>query len=381
MMSSPRRTRGRGGRRTIGQRLLASHAIALLIGAGGWWLAGRLRDLDGGFAGLLAPWLAVSLWFVTSHWVERSLSLPLVRLRDDVEKIGDGRLGHQKSPVPSDEIGELTMAIRSSDLRLERLLASLWQTNRDLERRVSERTLELEERNRTLESVVDTIVHDLRATAVSMQGVAGKLLERRAAAPPSEEDRALRRLLAMTEYQERLLRDLLTVVRLGSEPPKIREVDAGGLIREVIEECQAESEVLADALRLPPDFPVVSADPARLKAVFTHLIQNAIKFMGEQPPEVEISARADDGVVEFSIRDNGIGIDPAYHGKIFELFHRLGEIESDGTGVGLTIVRQIVEQGGGRVWVDSRKGEGTTVSFTVPAGRAVAAHRESEVAR
>ena len=363
----------------MGRRLLASHALGVFIGASGWWLWGSLRDLDGGLAGLVALWLALSLWFVLSHWVERSLTVPLVRLREEVERIGEGHPGAQNPNYAADEIGELALAVRSTSQRVDGLLATLWQENRELERRVSERTLELEERNRTLESVVDTIVHDLRATAVSMQGVAGTLLERWAETS-AEGGPALRRLLAMTEHQERLLRDLLIVVRLGSEPPKVSEVDVETLLSKVIEECQAEAGTARVTFQLPEAFPVVSAHQARLKAVFAHLIQNCIKFMGGQrDPQIEISVREDDGWTQFSIRDNGIGIDPVYHKKIFGLFQRLGEIETDGTGVGLTIVKQIVEQSGGRVWVESEKGEGTTVSFTLPTAGVSVQHGESEV--
>ena len=364
----------------MGRRLLASHAAAVLIGAGGWWLWESLQDLDGGLAGLIALWLALSLWFVVSHWTERSLSLPLARLRDEVERMGEGHAPLQDPLTTPDEIGELADTIRSTGQRLEKFVAGLWEKNRELERQVSERTTEVEERSRALESVIDAIVHDLRATVVSMQSVAGNLLERSEEIPAGNGNQALRRLLTMTEHQERLLGDLLTIVRLGNEPLRIKEVDVEALLIEVIEECRTEAGATGVTFRLPEGFPVVSADPTRLRAVFTHLMQNAIKFMGEQrDPEIEISAHEESGWVHFSIRDNGIGIDPAYHGKIFGLFQRLGEIEADGTGVGLAIVKQIVEQSGGRVWVDSKKGEGTTVSFTLPTPDGSAPHRESGV--
>src|SRR3989304_5243405 len=173
------------------------------------------------------------------------------------------------------------------------LLADLWHTNRELEERVGERTRELEERNRTLESVVDTIVHDLRAIGISMQGLAASILDGAGRPLRRTGDRTLRRLLAMTEYQERLLRDLLTVVRIGKEPPVVSVVDVDALLREVIEECRAEDGEVSPTIRLSSPLPVVSTDPARLRVVFRHLIDNAIKFMGDQrDPMIDLSAGA-----------------------------------------------------------------------------------------
>jgi signal transduction histidine kinase len=107
----------------------------------------------------------------------------------------------------------------------------------------------------------------------------------------------------------------------------------------------------------------------RLVQVMSNLISNAVKYMGDQPaPRIEIGTRSRGALVETYVKDNGIGIDPEYHDKIFEIFHRLREVEAEGTGVGLTIARKIVDGMGGCLRVESRKGEGSTFSFTWPAG-------------
>lgn len=365
----------------MSQRLLASHALAVLGGAGGWWLWVRVRGFDSGVGGLVVLGLGLSIWLVTSRWSSRSISLPLIRLRDEVSRMGEGNPGRQIPVSSSDVIGELTMAINSTVQRFEGQLAGLQHTNGELARLATKQTVELDEQNRMLESVVDTLSHDLRATAVSMQSLAGGLLDRGKETVVGEEDFNLRRLLAVTEYQERLLRDLLTLLRIGKEPPTVKEVDIEALLKQVIKECQAEAEASSVKFQLPPSFPSVSADPLYLKAVFNHLIENAIKFMGEQRhPEIGISVQEQEDWVQFSIRDNGIGIDPAYHGKIFEPFQRLREMEANGTGVGLTIVKRILQRGGGRVWVESQKGQGTTVLFTLPKDVPAAIHRKFEVA-
>jgi signal transduction histidine kinase len=358
------------------RRLFTSHALASLAGVAAFWL------LNGfGRAGAaLATVSVMVVWFIVSRWVERSITLPLVRLRDGVRKIGEGDLDHSVEHRSSDVIGELALAMNSTGRRLGELHYGLWQANRELEQRVSERTRELEERNRMLESVINTISHDLRATAVSMQGVAGILLEDSGAGLTRDALRNLRRLLAMTEYQEHLLRDLATLVRIGKEPAQLREVELEELLKDVIEGCREEGGHVELHANLPVALPLVYSDPGRLRVVLRHLIQNAIKFMGDQPdPEVEISAREHEDWVQCSVRDNGIGIDPAYHEKIFELFHQLREMETSGTGAGLAIAKQIVEQSGGRIWVESQKGCGTTVSFTVPKAALPSSHPSYQV--
>jgi len=362
---SVRIIRGEGLWWTLGRRLFASHGLDMLGALGSFWLWATLERL-GAVSVLAALGLALVVWLLVSRWVERSIALPLVRLRQGVTRIGDGDLSHSVEHRSQDAIGELALAMNSAGRRLGDLHYGLWQANRELERRVSERTQELQERNLMLESVIDTISHDLRATAVSMQGMAGALLEDGEGGLGRNALRNLRRLLLMTEYQERLLRDLLTLVRIGKEPPQLSEVQLEDLLRDVIEEFREREGAFELHARLPASLPVVYSDPARLSVVLSHLIQNASKFMGDQPdPEIEVAVEEHEEYVQCSIRDNGIGIDPAYHKKIFELFHQLREIETDGTGAGLTIAKQIVEQSGGRIWVESQKGHGTTVSFTV----------------
>jgi chemotaxis family two-component system sensor kinase Cph1 len=115
------------------------------------------------------------------------------------------------------------------------------------------------------------------------------------------------------------------------------------------------------------EMPSIVADESQMTQLFQNLIGNALKFHGEEAPRVEISAARKGNDWIFSVRDNGIGIDPQYKDRIFELFQRLHTHEEySGTGIGLTIAKKIVEQHGGRIWVDSEPGKGTTFSFTIP---------------
>ncbi len=125
-------------------------------------------------------------------------------------------------------------------------------------------------------------------------------------------------------------------------------------------------------VEIEPDLPVVYGDRSRLLEVFQNLVDNAVKFMGDQPaPRIEIGSRTAPGVgaggeAVLYVRDNGRGIDPRYHAKIFGLFERL-DIGTEGTGIGLALVQRIVELHGGRIWVESEgTGRGSTFYFTLP---------------
>jgi len=143
-------------------------------------------------------------------------------------------------------------------------------------------------------------------------------------------------------------------------------VDVSVLVREVVgDTCEALGAGPVKAT-IDGSLPTLRCDRDELREVFRNLVSNAVKFTGDRDPEIRIAAQDRDQWVEFSVEDNGIGIDSAYHAKIFEAFERLNEIPAEGTGVGLTIVKKIVEGVGGPVCVESAKGHGATFRFTVP---------------
>ena len=121
------------------------------------------------------------------------------------------------------------------------------------------------------------------------------------------------------------------------------------------------------AVRIAPDLPVVHGDRPRLREVLENLVDNAVKFMGDQPePQVEIGVRRDGEETVITVQDNGVGIDPRYQEKVFGLFEKLN-VESEGSGVGLAIIQRIVELHNGRIWIESEgSGQGSTFCFTLP---------------
>jgi signal transduction histidine kinase len=182
------------------------------------------------------------------------------------------------------------------------------------------------------------------------------------------------RIIEATDKMQRLLSELLELSRVGRmmNPPQVVPFET--IAREVLELMRGRMDTLASKGRsvrveIAPGLPTVFGDRVRLVEVVQNLVDNACKFMGEQPsPLIEIGQRGaeSDGKPIFFVRDNGIGIDPQYHDKVFGLFNKL-DAQSEGTGVGLALVKRIVEVHGGRIWVESEGiGKGTTFYFTLP---------------
>jgi PAS domain S-box-containing protein len=163
-----------------------------------------------------------------------------------------------------------------------------------------------------------------------------------------------------------LINDLLAYSRVGTRALQLETVDTGELVDEVVADLAAAIEE-AGATVSHADLPIIQADPRQLRQLFQNLIGNAIKFRAERPPRVEIAAKPSHAGWVFSITDNGIGIDAQYLERIFALFQRLHtRDEYPGTGIGLAICKKIVERHGGRLWVESEPGQGTTFWFRLP---------------
>jgi light-regulated signal transduction histidine kinase (bacteriophytochrome) len=163
-----------------------------------------------------------------------------------------------------------------------------------------------------------------------------------------------------------LIRDLLTYSRVGTRGQAPREVDSGKIVRDVLKDLRGALRDSGGKVEVA-DLPHLQADPTQLHQVFLNLVGNALKFQGEAPPRVAISARWVEDVWEFRVKDQGIGIDPDHAERIFQVFQRLHERDRyPGTGIGLALVKKIVERHGGRLGVESKLDEGATFWFTWP---------------
>jgi light-regulated signal transduction histidine kinase (bacteriophytochrome) len=168
------------------------------------------------------------------------------------------------------------------------------------------------------------------------------------------------------ERMHAMIQGLLTFARIGTRGHKCEPTDCEALLKRVLNDLQATIEA-HDAHITHTPLPTVLADGTQLEQVFQNLISNALKFHGEAPPRICIGAQDRKGEWEFSVQDNGIGLDPKQATRIFEIFQRLHtEDEYPGTGIGLAVCKRIIERHGGRIWVQSSPGAGSTFYFTLP---------------
>jgi GAF domain-containing protein len=226
----------------------------------------------------------------------------------------------------------------------------------------------LREKNAELDSFVYTVSHDLKAPLVTIQGMSSLVLEDYAEKLDEDGKHYLHRIAANTQTMERLILDLLALSRIGREAHAPEEVPLGALVGEVLEDLGEPLRAAGITVTVGA-LPSVWAVRVQMEQVVRNLLTNALKYMGDAPaPAIEIGAVARGAEVEIWVKDTGIGIDPQYHDKVFEIFQRLKDVEAEGSGVGLPIVKKIVHGAGGRIWVESAKGQGSTFRFTWPAG-------------
>jgi signal transduction histidine kinase len=226
---------------------------------------------------------------------------------------------------------------------------------------------ELEGRNAELARFTYTVSHDLRSPLVTIRGFLGYLRQDAASRDLNRFDRDMNRIANAVDQMQSLLNDLLELSRVGRINNSPTDIPLNTIVNETLNLLSAQLENGKVNVNVHPDLPVVNGDPTRLIEVMQNLISNAIKFMGDQPaPQIEIGYAGldQDGNPIIFVRDNGIGVEQQYHERIFGLFNRL-DPSIEGTGIGLTLVKRIVEIHGGRIWVESQPGSGSTFFFTL----------------
>ncbi len=236
----------------------------------------------------------------------------------------------------------------------------------ELERRVDERTAELQAANRELEAFSYSVAHDLRAPLRAIDGFTRILADDLGGRLDASLARSLERVHLNVARMAQLIDDLLAFARIGRRELELVEVDTGALCRAVGDELHGAYPQSELALA---ELPVVRGDPTLLRQVFANLIGNALKFSARaERPRVEIGCERANGHHVFHVRDNGVGFSMAYAHKLFGVFQRLhGPQEFEGTGVGLAIVQRALQRHHGRPWAEGEPGKGATFYFALPA--------------
>jgi PAS domain S-box-containing protein len=304
--------------------------------------------------------------------------------RDDLEVIESGQLkyiaeesntdlsGHKrifqttKVPFTVPETGERAVLGVSVDISdRKRAEEEIQRLNADLERRVAERTVELEVANKELEAFSYSVSHDLRAPLRAVDGFSQALMEDYGAQLPEDGQRYLRTIRKGAQGMGMLIDDLLAFSRLSRAPLNKRSVNMSLLVRGVLEELNSQIEGRRIEVEVG-DLPPCQGDPGLLKQVWVNLVSNAFKY-SRRREVAKVAIGFDAAQAAYTVRDNGAGFDMRFADKLFGVFQRLHRAEDfEGTGVGLAIVHRIVHRHGGRVWADAAVDRGATFHFTLP---------------
>ncbi|HWQ19229.1 MAG TPA: response regulator [Methanotrichaceae archaeon] len=225
---------------------------------------------------------------------------------------------------------------------------------------------ELESKNAEMDRFVYTVSHDLRSPLVTVNGFVGFIKSDLAKGNYERMETYLKMISTAVSKMDKLLNDTLQLSRIGriASPPEL--VSFSEIIQEAVDLADEKIRSRGARIEIQPDLPEVNVDRTRIVEVMVNLLENSVKYMGDQQhPEIVIGCRSDDGEKVLFVKDNGMGIDKSQHDKAFDLFYKINR-NSEGSGAGLAIVKRIIEVHGGRIWIESSLGEGCTICFTLP---------------
>lgn len=347
----------------------------------------RVRSYIGISGMVLVGSLLVTLLLAAGF--QRIISEPILSLVDASKLIIEKKDYSVRVPLKTaDELGELTDTfnqmladIQERDQELVQANSELHQQidargqaeeqlkllNEQLEQRVADRTEELQRSNQELEQFAYVASHDLQEP-LRMVSSYMQLIERRYKGKlDADADQFIDFAVDGAKRMQALIQALLAYSRVGSRGKPLEPTSCAKVLEEVMSNLQLAIEE-AGAIVTHDEMPTVMADATQLSQLLQNLISNALKFRGAEAPRIHLGVKKEKGNWKFSVHDNGIGIEKQFFDRIFVIFQRLHTRgEYPGTGIGLAVCRKIVERHGGRIWLESEPGKGTTFYFTIPA--------------
>ena len=299
--------------------------------------------------------------------IHESLEILVKGARD----LQQGKLGSHVQVQSTDEIGELANAFNRMSDQLKNYQEIMQRKNVELASNLvitREQTKELEKINRDLDRFVQLISHDINGPLSGILGYSSYLAQHAQGFDPKSVQ-IINHLKDSCHRLERMVKDLLEMSKITRQQRPFEKVDIGPLIQEAIQRQEFTIQKNSAEIHLPKDFPAVIGDRLKLSVVFFNLIGNAIKYSSKEghQPQVVISWQKREKDFLFCVKDNGIGIDSKHYQDVFTMFKRLPEAEGfEGSGVGLAVVQEIIQEHGGQIWVESIQGSGSQFFFTIP---------------
>lgn len=320
----------------------------------------KLHEAANRFLGwiVLIGLVVIAIGSFIAWLVSRKITKPLNQLTAAATSIASGDYSPVVQVARRDELGKLARAFNAMAIQVSNA-----QSN--LEDKVEERTMQLETANRELEAFSYSVSHDLRAPLRAISGYAMMLKEDHEGKLDDEAKRLLNNIVTNTTRMGQLIDDLLAFSRMGKKELMPHEIDMKKLAQSCLDELLKNDNRYEIKMG---NLPLAAGDQNLLKQVWMNLIDNAIKYSSKiNTPQIEIGHREDRNNIVYYVRDNGVGFDMKYAHKLFGIFQRLHDQDSfEGTGIGLALVKRIVNKHKGEIWAEGGVDKGATFYFSLP---------------
>jgi signal transduction histidine kinase len=305
----------------------------------------------------------------------QSINRPLGSLLKATHEIGGGNLSVKLDETSRDELGELSREFNRMSGQLSEARAKLEEQSQVLRYNLdltAQQKKDLEKVNQELDRFVHTVSHDIRSPLMGISWYADFLKNHHYDGLDQKGKDSIEGICRGVDRANALIKDLLDLTRISRIRNPYQSTSIKVMVDDVLANLDYKIKQNNVDLEVPSDLPMIICDPIKLKEVFLNLLTNAIKFASGRPgvqPVIRIEMKETADAYEFMVKDNGIGIAPEHHQEIFDIFKRLDVSEKyEGTGAGLSIVKSVIDDHGGRIWVVSDGKHGSEFHFTVPKG-------------